>query len=181
MYSKHHWCALHQGASARRPNNNQTTKQPNDQTTLILRSCGHTLFLNVVSTTTTTTTTRCSQLCVVRENTQTIHGSQRNSVLTSVNCPHLLSHEMTDQINAGDSDQFTSTDLASTLRAVHDHLAKVFLSCTRGHVCNTSTRVTCLLSDTAQTFQASHSYTSARSSHCIVYTFWPPRFGYQHT
>ena len=84
-------------------------------------------------TTKTTTTTRCSHLCVVRENEQTIFGSYWNSVSTTTNCWHLLSHGMTDQINSGESDQFTSTDLASTLRAVHYHLAKVFLSCTRGH------------------------------------------------
>ena len=97
-----------------------------------------------------------------------------------MNCQQLLSHEMTDQINSSESDQFTSTDIAPTLRAVHYHLTKVFLSCTRGHVCDTSTRVTCLLLDAPQTSQASQSYTSARSSHCIDYTFRSPRCGY-HT
>ena len=116
----------------------------------------------------------------MRENTQTICGSERNSVLTSMNCPHLLSNKITAQINSGDSDQFHSTDLASTLRAVHHHLAKLIISCMRGHVFDTSTRVTCLLLEAAQTSQASQSYTSAPSSLCIVNTFRPPRFAYQH-
>ena len=129
---------------------------------------------------TKTTTTRCSRLCVVRENTQTICGSERNSVLTSLNCPHLLSNKMTAQINSGDSDQFHSTDLASTLRAVHHHLAKLIISCMRRHVFDTSTRFSCLLLDAAQTSQASQSYTSAPLSLCIVNTFGPQRFAHQH-
>ena len=69
---------------------------------------------------------------------------------------------MTDEINSGDSDQFTSTELALPLRAVHYHLAKGFLSCTRGHVCDTNTRVTRLLLDAVQTFHA-----FARSGHHV--------------